>query len=797
MRLIFTIATTLSLGLTSNLAFAQIFTGVDGGGRFYYADYSGCSPVITSSSGSLPYQFYDIATSPDGRLWGVRANGELYEINGLSVSLVHSFGGGGSHNSLTADDNGVIYSATASGQLYSYNPITGEAESLGSMNTSLAGDIVFYRGNLYGANSSGGLDRFNLSTGRSQTVVRLPADSWGIFRSINVCGEDALYIAGTDNVLYGVDVAFGSYHVVGNLPATMFGAASTGAYDAPPPLSICEATTTNAPYCNDPPYGSANITVAGQYPIEVSLDGSNFENASTLNNLPIGEYYVYVRTEDGCGLDSVQVSISPTDSVRIDYITTNQPTCDRDGSATIYPSGGVAPYEFSMDGTNYQNSNSFTGLPAGRYTLYARDSYGCPSAGMEVMLASPNEDWIDTIMVTQSICNQGNGAMEIVLSDVSPTVFISVNGMSYSTQTRYTGLYPGSQSITLLDQLTGCEYETTVDIPTTTPPTFDLQISPATCGEANGSLVLENIVAVDGTLLSSFNNEAYQEGIFVFYNLAAGTYTVQLRDSVGCYSAEQTAVVSESEAPELEIEALPTQCGEPVGSIRIVNYRGTGDYTIWIEDDSTLLAGDLVTGLPSGTYTVGARDGYGCVVGYTMEVGDSQPLDLLGVDIIQNPCTNEPVDLLVSTVSPVSDLAFALNGNATQPDSIFYQVSPGIHILTVSHPFGCTRTDTVEISAGDVCFGFPSAFSPNGDGLNDRFEVITQASILIRQYCIYNRWGEPIYHQTDFQTTEKERFWAGMWNGRIAPSGVYTYMIEFELPNGEIETHRGKITLLD
>ena len=112
---------------------------------------------------------------------------------------------------------------------------------------------------------------------------------------------------------------------------------------------------------------------------------------------------------------------------------------------------------------------------------------------------------------------------------------------------------------------------------------------------------------------------------------------------------------------------------------------------------------------------------------------------------------------------------------------------------------GCTGTDDIfiDLRASDCAPDFvPSAFSPNGDGVNDAFTVFIQ-NVESYEIRIFNRWGEVLYYSTD--VSELNRPGAG-WNGFIdeesAPMSTYTYMITGTYINGEKLTKSGSVTLL-
>ncbi len=92
----------------------------------------------------------------------------------------------------------------------------------------------------------------------------------------------------------------------------------------------------------------------------------------------------------------------------------------------------------------------------------------------------------------------------------------------------------------------------------------------------------------------------------------------------------------------------------------------------------------------------------------------------------------------------------------------------------------------IEYHAPDV----PSAFTPDGDGLNDVFRLINITSHKIPEFRVFNRWGEEVFSAKD------NRGWDGTRKGAPEPGGVYVYLINVAMPDGTMKTFKGNVTLL-
>jgi gliding motility-associated-like protein len=88
---------------------------------------------------------------------------------------------------------------------------------------------------------------------------------------------------------------------------------------------------------------------------------------------------------------------------------------------------------------------------------------------------------------------------------------------------------------------------------------------------------------------------------------------------------------------------------------------------------------------------------------------------------------------------------------------------------------GCTDMATKKITVFDHCnIDVPTAFTPNNDGLNDRFGPHNALKADNYQFKVYNRWGQLVFESKNW----KER-WDGKVKGALQGSGVYVWMLRY------------------
>jgi gliding motility-associated-like protein len=111
----------------------------------------------------------------------------------------------------------------------------------------------------------------------------------------------------------------------------------------------------------------------------------------------------------------------------------------------------------------------------------------------------------------------------------------------------------------------------------------------------------------------------------------------------------------------------------------------------------------------------------------------------------------------------------------------------------------CEEQKQIIVQVNKDCNVFvPTAFSPNGDGVNDVFNIYINSCIKqIKRYALFSRWGNLITSNDNPINVNKElTVWDGMINGRDAMIGTYAYFFEVEYFDGKIEVIKGGVELV-
>ena len=238
-----------------------------------------------------------------------------------------------------------------------------------------------------------------------------------------------------------------------------FGCESFAAVTLPMDLSpeIAAYTTTHATCDQD--NGSISIIAKSELPIEFSLNNEAFQSGPTFAELHPGSYFATVVDENGC-TDTVTISIDALESADIlEVLTTDESCHGDDGEITVVPKWSSDHIQYSIDGSTFQDTASFSGLQGQDYTVYIIDENGCIDSTSVLVQSAISFD-IQSILVTDANCGESNGSISI---QTDSSVQLTINEVPANNSSIVTGMAPGTYSLVMIDEKY-CSRDTTITI---------------------------------------------------------------------------------------------------------------------------------------------------------------------------------------------------------------------------------------------------------------------------------------------------------------------------------------------
>ncbi|QHL87503.1 T9SS type B sorting domain-containing protein [Nibribacter ruber] len=449
--------------------------------------------------------------------------------------------------------------------------------------------------------------------------------------------------------------------------------------------------------------GEANGQVAftkvlgGTEPYVYSIDGTSFQSSVTFADLLAGTHTFTVKDANGCTLTKAFTVTNLAGPTKVVAASTLASCQGADGSITVGTvTGGMAPYRYSVDGTLYQSGPTFASLTAGRYTVTVKDANGClVSTSITVDTNTPKAV---TSTTKASTCGNSNGEITItsVTGGTAPYQY-SVNGLDFQASASFTGLEAGTHTITVKDAK-GCTVSHEVAITNIAGPSgFASTVQASTCGLANGEVTLGNITGGTEPFKYSLDGQVYQASA-TFKALAAGTYTITVKDANGCIVAQQVEITNVSGPSAFALETKASTCGHNNGSITITEVTaGTAPYS-YSKDGSTFQASSVFSNLPAGEYTFWVKDANGCTISKAVRLDNVPgPSDLLLTNTASTCGAQNGTITLSEVTGGTAPFSYALNNGAFQAEADFANVKAGTYTITVKDANGCTFSQTITV----------------------------------------------------------------------------------------------------
>lgn len=543
--------------------------------------------------------------------------------------------------------------------------------------------------------------------------------------------------------------------------------------------------------------GTIKLTPAGGTPGYTYTWNPNVSSTDTASSLSPNQYDITLTDANSCTANYSVTITQPAQALAVAPTQTDL-TCNGvpTGVAAANASGGTTPYQYTWT-PNVGTTDPETNLSAGNYNVTVTDNNGCTATASYTLTEPPAIT--SQVSTVDELCHGDQiGSITVTAGGGTPGYTYTWNP-NVSTTNSATALPAGSYSITITDA-NSCTLVQAATINEPQAIALNVTTTAIICaGQNNGTLTATatggnpaynfSITGTSGTPQTSASGQ--------FVNLVADNYTVVVTDQNSC-STSTTATVDSQTTIVHAISSVDPSCwGYSDGKVFEVASGGVSGFTYTFSNGATNTTGTLLN-LPAGTYAVTVSDANNCTA--------ADSTTLVQPDSVQVVVSPTPADVKLGN-------SLQITSTTNQTGTVTYEWTPsfGLSCYDCANPVfngvysqkyqlvlvnenGCTDTADVDINVIPTYDVFiPNAFTPNGDGNNDFWQLFGDLNGLKQvEVAVYNRIGEKV-----FESNNIDFKWDGTYLGTAAPEGVYVYTGKFVwLNNHSDNKFKGSITLL-
>lgn len=459
--------------------------------------------------------------------------------------------------------------------------------------------------------------------------------------------------------------------------------------------------------CNGESTGEINIMgTGGTAPYTYSVNAGTPQATGDFSGLPAGTHDIQILDFNSCVFDTT-ITLTEPDTLILGTTNTENLLCNGDfsGEIAVAGTGGVAPYEYNLDGGAYSSDSTFIGLAAGDYVVGVLDANGCTDT-VQVTLTEPGILMLSLLSLSDANCfGEANGSIEVGASSGTPDYQYSLDGVSFQGSGLFEGLAAGTYTVTVMDA-NGCTAELTETIFEPSLLTIETNSVPVACfGELTGEI---EIIADGGSpdyMYSIDEGATFEMNGGLFSGLVSGEYIAVVQDDNGCTASEGVVISQPAAAFDLTASVEDALCLDSAsGVVTLIGNGGTPTYT-YSSDNSSFVSDNIFEGFAAGSYTLYAQDVNGCADSVAFVVDEpASSVEITSV-LLNNPaCPNEASGTAsVTATGGTPGYMYSGNaGNTFQASSIIEGLNGGNHLIVVQDVNGCTATDTITLVSPEL-----------------------------------------------------------------------------------------------
>ncbi len=424
------------------------------------------------------------------------------------------------------------------------------------------------------------------------------------------------------------------------------------------------------------------------------LNGTGPFSTGDFDQLFAGQYEVLVFNESGCN-SSIVIEVNEPPVLLLEMVEIGLPTCfnESNGYIEVNGTGGYGVFRYSIDGGEFQENNTFTGLAHGIYSIAVSD--GICLSELEVEIPATEELFINVLPINEISCfGYSDGSAELIpTGGIGPYEF-SFNSGDWTSENTLSNLSSGTYDVVVRDD-TGCTATSSFTLAQPDELSItDVHISNLICAGDQTGIITLSVEGGTGELRYYIND--VENTIPEFTGLSEGIYNIRVVDENTCQLTSDFQIETEQELT-LQIEKLKTpDCFDSSdGIVRISSAGGSGNYQYSLDGIHFQTSPDF-EGLAAGRYIFYTSDGNECLAAKPYVLLPPDPIRFTEIDMVAPSCNGQADGKLSFNITGnVGEYSIEVNGQMVNSQSLS-ELRAGNYYIKITDEKSCTK-DTVFI----------------------------------------------------------------------------------------------------
>ncbi|MEO7444534.1 MAG: gliding motility-associated C-terminal domain-containing protein [Ferruginibacter sp.] len=398
-----------------------------------------------------------------------------------------------------------------------------------------------------------------------------------------------------------------------------------------------------------------------------------------------------------------------------------------------------------------------------------------------------------TTSISNISCNASNtGAINLVAFGGGGGPFqYSINGgTTFQSTGVFNNLTAGVYNVRIKDA-GACVKDTVINITQPAAITGTAATVNATCSATGNGAITVTVSGGVAPLQYSLNGGTTYQASNVF-TVTNGTYNVTVKDANNCTRIINNINVALTNNLSLSVRGDTTICSGQ--NVALATTSNAASYSWTPTSGLANPAAQSPVASPAQTtrYTV------------TATLGQCSKQASVNINVVNSVTVYAGSDIIL-----ISGEQATLNASATGATSYLWTPASGLsatnilnpiakptattlYTLTAKNDVGCTASDDLLVTVIPYCIKVKNAFTPNGDGINDIWQVYDQYDCLKNiTVNVFNRYGARVYESRNYRND-----WDGRYQGKSLPDGTYYAVVNFTLITGRVVTIKSDLTIL-